>query len=207
MRYLQTFEKFNKVAFHGYLMNPKDMKLPECEIEWKPGSNIGCPSFSDAPKITQEDEKTAIEYLNQEEIGTLIAYSRGGAVLLQSLTKGAELPERVYLVAPAWKRKWSTVELTGAEIKGANGFIIHGGKDNKVPVAHSVLLSKMSGLPLYVYPECDHVNILKYKDNIEGAIKIDQKSLDDLLSKLPDWGEDVSKPEQVTKQYQIIKEI
>ena len=37
MIYLKTFERFNKVAFHGWKMEPQDMKLPECEIEGEPG--------------------------------------------------------------------------------------------------------------------------------------------------------------------------
>jgi hypothetical protein len=45
MIYLKTFERFNKVAFHGWKMEPKDMKLPECEIEWGPGKEKGCPNF------------------------------------------------------------------------------------------------------------------------------------------------------------------
>ena len=45
MRYIKTFERFTKVAFHGYLMDPKDMKLTDCEIEWSPGKTEGCHSF------------------------------------------------------------------------------------------------------------------------------------------------------------------
>lgn len=206
MKFLQTFEKFTKVAFHGYKMEPEDMQLKDCEVEWVPGSSKGCPDFSDEPKISQEDERLAIEYLEQQ-IGTLIAYSRGGAILLQSISKGADLPEKIILVAPAWKRQWPTVELSGNEIKGSDGFIIHGGKDDKVPLKHSVMLSKNSGLPLYVQPDCNHINILKYKDTTEGLKKIDDKSIDNLLKVLPDWGTGNSKPEQVESQYQIIKDI
>jgi hypothetical protein len=48
------------------------------------------------------------------------------------------------MVAPAWLRGWSTINLKGDEIKGSKGFIIHGGKDDNVPLKHSVILSKMS---------------------------------------------------------------
>lgn len=200
MRYIKTFEKFNKVAFHGYLQEPEDMKLPECELDWTPGEQKGCPNFSDERKITKEDEKLAIEYLEQT-IDTLIAYSRGGAILLQSVAKGAELPKNIYLVAPAWLRGWTTITLKGDEIKGANGVIIHGGKDDKVPLKHSAILSKMSGLPLYVFPECNHINILKHKDNVIGSSKV--KNLDELIKALPDWGENNSTPEDVDKQHYI----
>lgn len=200
MRWIKTYEKFTKVAFHGWKMEPEDMRLPECEVEWQPGKNLGCPNFSDEPKISEEDEALAIEYLNQGDIKTLIAYSRGGAILLQSISKGAEIPEKIYLVAPAWKRGWPTTPLTGKELIGSDAVIIHGGKDDKVPVAHSAILSKQSGIPLYIYPECNHINILKYKDKIEGGIKI---NTDDIIKDLPDWGTGSSKPEDVEKQYQI----
>jgi pimeloyl-ACP methyl ester carboxylesterase len=201
MRYLKTFESFNKVAFHGYMMDPDDMQLPECELEWTPGKDGGCPSFSDSPKITKEDENLAIKYLDQKDINTLIAYSRGGAILIQSVAKGAELPKKLYLVAPAWLRGWTTVQLKGDEITGANGYIIHGGKDDKVPLKHSAILSKMSGLPLYVFPDCDHVNILKHKDDISGGLEA--KNIDELIEALPDWNEKSPTPEELDKQYYI----
>ena len=205
MKYLKTFERFNKVAFHGYLMDPEDMELPECEIEWHPGKSEGCPNFSDEQKITQDDEKLAIEYLNQKDIDTLIAYSRGGAILMQSVAKGAAIPKMLYMVAPAWLRGWSTINIKGDEVKGSKGYIIHGGKDDKVPLKHSVILSKMSGLPLYVFPERNHISILKHKDNISGGIEV--KNTDKLLEILPDWGKGNSTPEEVDKQYKISLEI
>ena len=212
MKYLKTFELFSKVAFHGYLMDPKDMKLSDCLIEWSPGKTEGCPSFSDELKITKEDEKIASEYLNQDldndgkkDIETLIAYSRGGAILMQSVQKGATLPKILYMVAPAWLRCWPTVNLKGDEIKGSKGYIIHGGKDDKVPLKHSVILSKMSGLPLYVFPEKNHISILKHKDDSSGGIEV--KNIDKLLEILPDWGKGNSTPEEVDKQYKISLEI
>jgi len=205
MKYLKTFERFNKVAFHGYLMDPEDMKLPECEIEWSPGKSEGCPSFSDELKITPEDEKIASEYLNQKDIETLIAYSRGGAILMQSVAKGAAIPKILYMVAPAWLRGWSTINLKGDEVKGSQGYIIHGGKDDKVPLKHSVILSKMSGLPLYLFPERNHISILEHKDNTSGGIEV--KNIDKLLEILPDWGKGNSTPDEVDKQYKISLEI
>lgn len=201
MRYIKTFERFTKVAFHGYGMEPSDMKLTDCELEWAPGKTKGCPNFSDKSTISPEDEKLATEYLNQKDIETLIAYSRGGAILMQSVKKGATLPKVLYMVAPAWMRQWPTVNLAGDEIKGAEGYIIHGGKDDKVPLKHSVILSKKSGIPLYVFPDRTHTNILKHKDNILGGIEV--KNHDELLKVLPDWGKGTSTPEQVEQQYQI----
>lgn len=202
MRYLKTFESFGKSAFHGYLMEPEDMRVPNCNTEWTPDSkeDIGCPDFTDENPIPDEDEILAKEFL-EEGVEFLIAYSRGGAIFIQSIAEGSPLPEEVYLVAPAWLRGWTTEELRGDEIKGARGVIIHGGKDDKVPLRHSAILSKMSGLPLYVFPECNHVNILKHKDDVSGGIRV--KNPEELVEILPDWGKGTSTPEEVERQYKI----
>jgi len=175
-----------KGAFHGFGMKPQDMRIDSCNVEWtSPDQDTGCPAFSDSTKITEEDITKAIEYLNEEQLKTLIAYSRGGAILLQALAMGAKRPSMVYLVAPAWNRQWPTVSLTGSEVNGS-GFIIHGGSDNIVPLKHSVMLSKASGMPLYVFMGMNHINILKNKDNPTSGILL--KNLDDGMTILPDWG-------------------
>lgn len=202
MRYLKTFEAFGKSAFHGYLMEPEDMRVPNCNTEWTPdsGEDVGCPDFTDEKPIPDEDEILAKEFL-EEGVEFLIAYSRGGAIFIQSIAEGSPFPEEVYLVAPAWLRGWTTEELRGDEIKGARGVIIHGGKDDKVPLRHSAILSKMSGLPLYVFPECNHVSILKHKDDVSGGIRV--KNPEELVEILPDWGKGASTPEEVERQYRI----
>jgi predicted alpha/beta hydrolase family esterase len=175
-----------KGAFHGFGMKPKDMRVDTCNVEWTSSDqDTGCPAFSDSTKITEEDITKAIEYLNEEKLKTLIAYSRGGAILLQALSMGAKKPATVYLVAPAWNRQWPTVSLTGGEVNGS-GAIIHGGSDNIVPLKHSVMLSKASGMPLYVFPGMNHINILKNKDNPTSGILL--KILEDAMGVLPDWG-------------------
>ena len=175
-----------KGAFHGFGMKPKDMRVDTCNVEWTSSDqDTGCPAFSDSTKITEEDITKAIEYLNEEKLKTLIAYSRGGAILLQALSMGAKKPSTVYLVAPAWNRQWPTVSLTGGEVNGS-GAIIHGGSDNIVPLKHSVMLSKASGMPLYVFPGMNHINILKNKDNPTSGILL--KILEDAMGVLPDWG-------------------
>ena len=175
-----------KGAFHGFGMKPQDMRVDTCNIEWtSPDQDTGCPAFSDSTSITKEDIEKAITYLNEENLKTLIAYSRGGAVLLQALSMGAKRPSTVYLVAPAWNRQWPTVSLTGSEVSG-NGAIIHGGSDNIVPLQHSVLLAKNSGMPLYIFPGLNHINILKNKDNPTSGMQI--KDLNAALDILPDWG-------------------
>jgi hypothetical protein len=175
-----------KGAFHGFGMKPQDMRLDTCSVEWtSPDQTTGCPAFSDSSKITEKDMEMAISYLNEEQLNLLIAYSRGGAVLLQALSMGAKRPSTVYLVAPAWNRQWPSVGLSGSEVSG-NGAIIHGGSDNIVPLKHSVLLAKNSGMPLYIFPGMNHVNILKNKETPTSGIQI--PDLDAALEILPDWG-------------------
>jgi hypothetical protein len=181
----------DKGAFHGFGMKPKDMRVDTCNVEWtNPDQDTGCPAFSDSSKISKEDIEKAILYLNEETPKTLIAYSRGGAILLQALSMGAKKPDTVYLVAPAWNRQWPTISLTGSEISG-EGAIIHGGSDNIVPLKHSVILAKESGMPLYVFPELNHVSILKNKENpTSGKWIKDVRSAKafHIMSVLPDWG-------------------
>lgn len=177
----------DKGAFHGFGMKPQDMRVDACNIEWtNPDQDTGCPAFSNSTKITTEDIEKAILYLNEETPKTLIAYSRGGAILLQALSMGAKKPSTIYLVAPAWNRQWPTVSLTGGEVSG-NGAIIHGGSDNIVPLKHSVLLAKNSGMPLYIFPGLNHINILKNKENPTSGKQL--KDLKGALDILPDWGE------------------
>jgi hypothetical protein len=198
MKHLKTFERFDKVAFHGYMMEPKEMRLPDCQAEWEsPEQETGCPLFSSEKRITAEDMRKAVEYLDKEEIKTIIGYSRGGAILLGALKKGAKTPEAIYLVAPAWARQWADIEPFPIRCAGA---IIHGGKDDKVPLKHSAILAKESGLPLYAFPECDHISVLKHKDSIQGGKKIED--LDKAISELPDWGRTgAATPEQIEAQY------
>ena len=182
------------------------MRLPSCEIEWKDSSqDTGCPKFSDSMSITDEDEEKAISYLDEEDIGEIVGYSRGGAILMQAIYKGAKDPKSVCMVAAAWKRKWSTVTLKGNELKGIDGFVMHGGKDDKVPLKHSVILALSSELPLYVFPEENHVSILKYTDNETDGILVDKKKMTELLESLPDWGTGVGEKKQVEQQYSITK--
>ena len=204
MKFLYTFEKFDKVAFHGYGMKPSDMHLTDCSVEWQnPSQDTGCPAFSDSKKITKEDEQKAIDYLTQEDINVLIAYSRGGALFIQALAKKAKPPKFVYLVAPAWKRGWATIPLNGSEISDVKGCIIHGGKDDKVPLKHSLILARSSGLPLYVFPNEDHITILKYKDDTTKGQLVE--NLDELLENLPDWGENNPTPEELKNQSMVVK--
>jgi predicted alpha/beta hydrolase family esterase len=202
VKFLQTFERFDKVAFHGYQMTPQQMGLPDCSVEWQsPDQDTGCPLFSSEEKVTDEDMKKAKSYLNEEDIITIIGYSRGAAILLKALSEGAKAPENMFLVAPSWKRKWAIVEPKPLKIKA---YIIHGGKDALVPLKHSVMLSMKTGYPLYVYPECNHINILKFKDNINSGIQI--KNLKQAEKSLPDWGDqNKGTADEIESQYEFCK--
>lgn len=207
MRYLKTFERFDRVAFHGFMMDPQDMRLPACEIEWKdPSQDTGCPKFSNEDQITKEDEQKAIEYLNEEEIGEIIGYSRGGAILMLAMNRGARKPKSVCMVAPAWNRKWSD-ELKGDELKGIGGFVLHGGKDDKVPLRHSAVLALKSELPLYVFPEANHVNILKYTKTEADGILLDKNRIMEIIDELPDWKQGSPTKEHLDLQYSIAKKL
>lgn len=206
MKHLRRFENFDRVAFHGYLMTPQKMRLPSCEIEWKdPSQSTGCPKFSDSINITDEDEEKAISYLNEEEIGEIIGYSRGGAILMQAIYKGARKPDSVCMVAAAWKRQWSTVNLKGDELKDIDGFVLHGGRDDKVPLKHSVILALNSELPLYVFPEANHVSILKYTDKETDGILVDRRKMFEILEILPDWATGTAAKKEIYQQYSIAK--
>jgi len=208
MKHLKKFENFDKVAFHGFLMTPQKMRLPSCEIEWKDSSqDTGCPKFSDSMNITDEDEEKAISYLDEEDIGEIVGYSRGGAILMQAIYKGAKYPKSVCMVAAAWKRKWSIVTLKGNELKEIDGFVMHGGKDDKVPLKHSVILALNSNLPLYVFPEANHVSILKYTDNETDGILVDRGKMTEILESLPDWETEVANRKEIELQYSISKEL
>lgn len=195
-----------KGAFHGFGMKPQDMRVDTCNVEWtSPDQDTGCPAFSDSTKVTDDDIQKAITYLNEENLSTLIAYSRGGAILLQALSMGAKRPSTVYLVAPAWNRQWPTVSLSGSEVSGT-GAIIHGGSDNIVPLQHSVLLAKNSGMSLYIFPGLNHINILKNKDNPTSGIQL--KDFSKALEILPDWGKSgKATDEQLKIQEDFVKNL
>ena len=187
-RYIRELiaEEISLGAFHGFGMTPQQMRLPDCSTVWDdPGQETGCPLFPGESSVTKEEITTAIKYLNEEKPDALVAYSRGGAILLQALTDGARRPGTVFLVAPAWKRKWVGA-LDPARFTGG-GSVIHGGLDDKVPLRHSVELSLASGMPLYIVADANHVNILKHKTSTPGQ-PVSADRLKEAMKTLPDWG-------------------
>lgn len=197
MRYLKLYEDFDKVAFHGYQMTPQDMRLPDCEVEWKgPEQETGCPRFSNEKRLTKDDIEKAVTFLNEEDVKTIIGYSRGGAILLNAFILGARVPEKVYFTAAAWGRQWADIKPMEIDTEG---YVIHGGLDDKVPLRHSAILAKATGFPLYVFPDLNHVSILKKKDDVTGGILVNH--LDEAIASLPDWGKsDVATQDELEEQ-------
>ena len=146
-------------AFHGYKMNPTQMRVsPQCDTppddnQWEAGEE-GCPQFTNDRGINydHEDIIEAIDFLNNVKPEKLIAYSRGGAVALAVLSKSTHQP------------------------------IIHGTADEAVPLWHSAELSLRTGMPLYVFDGAKHVNILKYKNNPESGVELNQEQKERLVN-------------------------
>jgi len=194
------YETFDDAAFHGHGMTPQQMKTGTCSTTWSsPDQDTGCPQFEFSGKISKEDLNKATKYLNSEDIGTIVGYSAGGALLLQAITSGAKKPGTVNLVAPAWKRKWVSGAIDPSKA-GGSGFIIHGTDDSLVPLAHSVDLAQKSGMPLYVVKGANHVNILKHKLSPSGK---QVKDFAKALELLPDWGMGEGTSEDIKKQQEF----
>jgi hypothetical protein len=182
-------------AFHGYGMEPEEMRVSMCDDpasgdkehgyadkQWSTDDKgKGCPDFSHDRGINFQhpDIKQAVEYLDNimGPGDNLIAYSRGGAVALAALSLSKNQPQ-ITFVAPAWKRGW----VNGIESPTFNnGIIIHGTADEFVPLWHSAELSLRTGMPLYVFPGSKHVNILKYKNNPESGTELTQEEKEALV--------------------------
>ena len=188
---LENWRKYLKEgsgAFHGFKMKPMQMRVsPQCDTppndnQWQAGEK-GCPQFTNDRNISHdhEDIVQAIEFLNNVKPDHLIAYSRGGAVALPALSKSQHFPQ-VTFVAPAWKRGW----VRGIENPTySNGGIIHGTDDEHVPLAHSAELSLRTGMPLYVFPNMNHINILKYKNEPQSGRLFTQKEKEELVNEVP----------------------
>lgn len=196
-------EAFDDAAFHGNGMTPQEMRTSTCSVIWAwPRQDTGCPQFIfKGGKISKENLELAMHYLNSEDIKTLIAFSAGGPLLMQALTAGAKRPKLISFVAPAWKKHWAKGRALNPKDSAGSGFIVHGTDDAAVPIAHSIDLSLKTGMPLYIFKDRGHINILKHKLSTAGGTLISGKALKDALSQLPDWGaERDGTPEEVKQQ-------
>ena len=216
MEHWRRFLKEDTRAFHGFRMDPSKMRVPGCDQgdptpeapdnQWSTGEK-GCPKFSDDKDIQEnhEDIVEALVFLENVRPQTLIAYSRGGAVASAALQRSQHKPE-VKFVAPAWKRGW--VKNNPLAPKGLKGSIVHGTKDNAVPLRHSFELSKETGLPLYVVMDANHINILKFKDNPEKGLRVPANIIELGLNQLPEWNNGtMATDDQIESQHRFIEEL
>ena len=201
-------------AFHGYGMNPVKMRVSSCDKgenpsdpdqQWETGEE-GCPKFTDDRDInsSHEDAQEAMQFINNIRPQKLIAYSRGGAMASLALNNTKYKPEVVF-VAPAWKRGW--VAGNPLPPKGLKGAIVHGTKDNAVPLRQSFELAKATGMPLYVAPDKNHINVLKFKDNPQSAIAVPKNVIEKGLKELPEWESGLANDDQLRSQHEFIERL
>lgn len=177
------------VAFHGYGMSPESMRMPG-------------PQFTDQKPVPPEDIEAAVDYLEETRPGVLVAYSRGAAVAMVALGEAGVRP-RVLWVAPAWRRGWAN-----ARPPHVNGTIIHGDRDDAVPLQHSCDLALRTGNPLHVVPDRNHVSILKDKTNPSAGTVVPESRLRECADTLPDWGTGGrGSPDDVARQVEFTKSL
>ena len=167
-------------SFHGDRMYP-------CGPNSKEYMNIDDGPFLGHGAPNAEDLETAEKYISDFKPDELVAYSRGGAIAVQTNAKAGEYT----FLAPAWDRDTYGAKSDG--ITGISGKVYHGAGDRFVPVSHSCRGAKNSGLDLYVHPTAGHGTILKHykQDSMGDYKKVPSTILDkcaDPKSKLPDWG-------------------
>jgi len=179
------------VAFHGYGMDARDMRMPG-------------PEFTDQRPVPPEDVEEAIEYLEEVRPGLLVAYSRGGAVAMLALRESGVKPKVIW-VAPAWKRGWARVRPPS----GVRGVVIHGDQDNSVPLQHSCQLADETGMELRVVPDRSHVSILKHKTSPGAGVLVPEDKVRECVRELPDWGSGSGKgsPDEVAQQQEFTRSL
>ena len=139
-------------SFHGDRMYP-------CGPDGKQYMNIDQGPFLGHSTPSQGDHAEAEKYIAAYEPDELVAYSRGGAMAVQTKSKAKDYT----FLAPAWDRDKYGAETDG--ISGIKGKIYHGAGDRFVPVNHSCRGAKNSGIDLYVHPTAGHGTILKHYKN------------------------------------------
>ncbi len=202
-------ETFDDAAFHGNGMTPQEMRTGTCSTTWHtPDQDTGCPKFEfRGGRISDEVLQLALQYLNSEDINTLIAFSAGGPLLMVALSAGAKRPKQINFVAPAWKKTWAKGRTINPQDSAGPGFIVHGVDDIAVPIAHSAELSIKTGMPLYIFKDRHHITILKHKLSPAGGFHLTGKDLTRALQELPDWGVDrwEANPEELKQQQDWFK--
>lgn len=177
------------IGFHGRGMTPESLRMEG-------------PQFSDQKPIPHSDVESAVEWLETEKPGLLVAYSRGGAVAMLALEQAHARPKVIY-VAPAWQRGWAKIHP-----HGTSGVILHGDGDAQIPMRHSCELAAATGIPLRVVPNRDHISILKDKENPSAGIPVPQNKIRECVNTLPDWGPSgTGSKEQVEQQRAFVRSL
>jgi hypothetical protein len=168
-------------------MSPEGMRMPG-------------PKFTDQKPIPEGDVEEAVEYLEEIRPGVLVAYSRGGAVAMLALREYKGAKPRVIYVAPAWRRGWAKVRPPA----GSKGVILHGDKDNAVPLQHSCELAESTGLPLRLVEDRNHTSILKHKTDPNAGKLVPRPKVKECVKTMPDWGQSgKGTPEEIGKQQEF----
>jgi len=153
------------VGFHGFGMKRDDLKvvdlcdLPAFDFDKSPDAR-GCPQFTNEAQVSESDIVDGTEYLNSIKPTEIIAYSRGASVLVHCLGNQdlEHIPEKIYFVAPAWKRWGSDYDssIMTSNIKKATCRVVIGCCDAKVPVSDAKELSEIAGCQLEILLGYDH---------------------------------------------------
>tara|TARA_Y100001970_G_scaffold271481_1_gene366860 strand:- start:21907 stop:23763 length:1857 start_codon:yes stop_codon:yes gene_type:complete len=190
-------------TFHGNLWPPEKVGLPG-------------PEFDDEVAVTEDDLNDAEQWLKDWEPDTIVAYSRGSAVLHKlAAERDVQLPKITY-IAPAAKRdKWGTKGISAPSVSGT---AVASSGDGAVPVKQVCQIAQEAGVELRVVPgkfksddwesegRKNHIRVLKHKDSPSSAGKaMDLSSC--LSSDLPDWGSGIADKETLEKQIQISNEL
>lgn len=180
-------------AFHGFKFGPELMGIPG-------------PEFDDTQRVTDEDVDDAEMWLNMYDPSELVAFSRGSAVLHQSIQDNPDLYQEVppiTYVSPAALRQWTDADIP----PGPPGSkVIHSIGDNIVPFKQGCQVADRSGSRMIATPGKgdgkDHVRALKYRMS-PGGVEIDPSSCATDPG-LPDWGKtNYASPEELSQQMKV----
>ena len=190
---VSNFLKEEAHAFHGFKFGPDMVGLPG-------------PEFDDEQIITDEDVDDAEAWLNMYDPSELVAFSRGSAVLHQTLQDNPSLYQEVppvTYISPAALRQWTDANVPLAP-KGSR--VIHSIGDNIVPLKQGCQVAALSGASMIATPGKgdgkDHVRALKYRTK-PGGVEIDPNACASDLA-LPDWGKTAyATPDELTQQLNV----
>ncbi len=181
-------------GFHGKGGSPKQLfghlsDHPDLSNNWTVNQRYGNPHFTNTGTVSPGEIELAHRFLTLEKPTNLIAYSRGGSILCQTLNQHPDTPiGQVIFLAAAWKRFWGEQKLVAPVVK--EGLIIHGALDGRVPLKWSVKLSQLTGLPLVILYNLDHIGRL-FETPFDQQLPHDGQVAPANLSidQLPEWSD------------------